>query len=217
MRGGLIWRCSFSSWSRSAYFASKNFGIRRLRLTRRSRKGVQRRVRQDRRGARSSPNRANARHSERPEPTGKSWPRPMVRRARPTRGGLGDHDQSVDRSRAARRRRERAGSEGIRPRRTAHRGHLQGRRRAADAADRGTRRRQAATSTPSSRQAEGVPDPVVHRVDLQRKTFDLRDKSALKIDAQKSIRSKSFRLDRHDQVRQGERNVAARRTGRAAD
>ena len=52
---------------------------------------------------------------------------------------------------------------------------------------------------------------------FNRKTFDLRDKSALKIDAQKVDSLEIVSAGQHDQVRQGERNVAARRTGRAAN
>ena len=52
---------------------------------------------------------------------------------------------------------------------------------------------------------------------FNRKTFDLRDKSALKIDAQKVDSLEIVSAGQTDQVRQGERHVAARRTGRAAN
>ena len=96
----------------------------------------------------------------------------------------------------------------------ADRSRLQVRRPGAHAADRAE---DAAGHRPlrqARRREEGLPDPVVPRLDLQRGTFDLRDKSVLKVDREKVDSLEVTAGDRTIRFAKAERRVADDAAGR---
>ena len=116
------------------------------------------------RRSRSSPSPANGPGCRSPAPSGRSWRRPARRRIQ---RDLQRHERTSPRSRCSASSTRTRRTSRIRPGAAAHRGGVQGRRQGADAAHRA----EDATGDRPLRQArrrdEGVPDPVVSRVDLQ--------------------------------------------------
>ena len=101
-------------------------------------------------------------------------------------GAVGHHVEPVIARSPARDRRTGVGLQAVRPRSGAHRSRVQVRRQGADAAARRRRRRPAATSTrecPTSRACSWCRSYL--EATFNKSTFDLRDKTILKIDRDK--------------------------------